>query len=325
MGALKALRTVLADLAGLAVVVAILALFWTFAVPHHHVSQRAQPAQAADTGVDIPGLTGYQYQPGSAGQFSALNPQAACARWQKLSEPERYGLAFVAPKSVPACADAHYVQAAAKVRAGRLHKPYLWEGHAEYFDLGTPAFASYYDPSYNDSQRYTCAYLKKLVATNYVTDPMPKPKDPYVETAADEKAFNKWEDEVQGVNQIFAIYAEGGKFEPGCYPPGVAFGKDYSVTFYPNAPVSSLRETPVPVFTGNARCNVCFRGPVYRVKKGDTLEKISTCFYGDRYEEFDIQANNNLSDRAVRLLQIGQKLHLPDKRRLGRCVKPDGL
>lgn len=324
MGARKALGAVLSEFAGFAVALVVVALLWTYVVPHHRPAPKSQPVQAADAGAAIPDLKGYEYQPGLAAEFAGLDPSAACSRWNKLPEPERYGLAFVAAGAVPACADSRYAAAAAKARADRLHKGYLWEGHTEYFDLGTPAFASYYDPSYSNSERYSCAYLTKLVSTNYVTDPMPKPKDPYVETAADQKAFNKWEDEVQGVNQIFAIYSQGGKFDPGCYPPGVRFGKDNSVTFYPNAPVKNLAETPAPVFTGNSRCNICFRGPVYRVKKGDTLEKISTCFYGESWEQFDIQANNNLSDHDLRFLQIGQKLHLPDKKKLGHCVKPLG-
>jgi hypothetical protein len=302
---------------------ALLVVGLLYAVTHHQTNSEVknpQP-QAADGAVDVPGTTGYTYTPGLAAQFGDSSSASACQKWQKLAESQKYGLAFVAPKSVPGCAEPRYVQEAGQTHAGRLHKGYRWDNHTEFFDLGTPAFASYFDPS-DKQQRYTCSYLTKLVAHNYVTDPMPKSEDPYIQTAADRKAFDKWWNEVEWVNQIFTMYAEGGKFDPGCYPPGVMFGKDDSITFYPNVPVKSLAETPAPVFIGQDRCNVCFRGPVYRVKSGDTLGKLATCFYGAQWYSYDIQDNNNLSDRDVTFLQIGQKLYLPNKKRLGHCVKP---
>jgi hypothetical protein len=288
---------------------------------HHQTSSEVknpQP-QAADGAVDVPGITGYTYTPGLADQFKGLSQADACQKWQRLAESQKYGLAFIAPKSVPSCAETRYVQAAAGLHHSRKNLRYLQEGRTYFYDLGSPALPSYYTGS---QQNYSCKFLTRLTSTNYRMDPMPKPKNELVWTAADDKAFQAWDQEQQGFEQMQEIYLGGGRFAPGCYPPGAVFGKDGTITFYPQHPVKSLAETPAPVFTGHNLCNVCFRGPVYRVKSGDTLEKISTCFYGENWEQFDIQANNNLSNHNLRFLQIGQKLHLPNKKRLGHCVKP---
>ena len=319
MKKLKAFAPVAEEAGKLAAVLLVIAVI--FAIGHHQATRvKGEKVERATAGAaDIPGLNGYSYVPGLAGQFASLDPAAACRKWKDLAEPVKYGLAFVAPKAVPSCADSVYRQAAAKAHAGRKNPRYLQEGAAYHYDLGSPAPPSYY---LGRDQDYSCNYLTKLVSTNYRTDPMPKPKDQYVWTAADNKAFDAWERQQQAVSQMQEIYLSGGRFAAGCYPPGAVFGKDGTITFYPNAPVKSLAETPAPVFTGHNLCNVCFLGPVYRVKAGDTLGKLATCFYGDQGDSYQIQYNNNLTDRDLRFLQIGQKLHIPDKRNLNHCVKP---
>ena len=263
--------------------------------------------------VQIPNLNGVIYLSGSVDKLvqleSIVPAPAACRFWQGLSEANKRGLAFVDAKAVPSCAAKRYVATAKAEHRRRPNYQYIFVGHASYYDLGAaPA------PSEYLQEHYSCSDLKRWVQQNYVPPPMQKLSDDELtnlmnlenfapdQMTAKQRAelakFNRQSDALEKyqtnvIDGFMGIYTEGGSFDQNCYPPGVIFGADGSVTFYPNHPVS-LHETPVPVFGAPGRTNLIGVGKAYVIKAGDTPSSVATQFYDDWAQFSLIVAANNI-------------------------------
>ena len=110
---------------------------------------------------------------------------------------------------------------------------------------------------------------------------------------------NKATDDLQSYDQntvsfFMGVYTNGGTFDKNCYPPGVVFGANDTVTFYPNHPVSSLREAAAPVFYGPGGSNLIGVGHPYTIKPGDNPSSVATQFYNYWFQWPLIVAANNL-------------------------------
>ena len=271
---------------------------------------------AAQEQVQVPGLPGVVYQSGSADKMAQLlkatspkgQPSRACQYWQSLGESLKRGLAFVDAGVVPSCADKRYVNAA---KAEHQHRPQdSYNNKSAYYDLGNPVAPWDYIPKH-----YSCSDLKSWTKYRYVPPAQPKLSydqwaylsnlqnfSPGQMTAAQKRQLDEdnkatkavesyQEDTVSGLRDI---YTHGGTFDKGCYPPGVVFGADQTVTFYPAHPVASLRESGAPVFYGAGGSNLIGVGHPYTIKPGDSPSSVATKFYGDWDQWSLIVAANNL-------------------------------
>lgn len=275
---------------------------------------KTQPA--VQNSIQILGLTGVAYEPGSADKMARLDalpgpegrPSWACQYWWSLSESSKQGLAFVDAKVVPSCATKRYVS---KAKAEHRRRPQsTYSNVTSYYDLGNPG-----SPEDYEGLHYGCSELRSWTKYSYVPPAQPKMSDdewanltnmenfdPSQMTAKQKRqlaqynqasnTLNKYQEDV--VEFFEGIYTLGGSFDKGCYPPGAIFGGNGTVTFYPNHPVTSLRETAAPVFYGPGGSNLIGVGHRYTIKPGDSPSSVASHYYDDWTQWSLIVAANNL-------------------------------
>jgi hypothetical protein len=264
----------------LVVVILVSTFVHQFGVPSRDrpTSMQTPPAKA----VLIPGLNDAYYIPGLADRFASYKkPSVACEQWNRLQDVIKEGLAFVDAKVVPKCASPSFVRLA-KAAHRRQAKANQRYGQSAY-ELGSPGVSWAYT---GDS--YTCDYLTKLTAYDYSSPLIPKDGEYSSKLTSAERqewqAVHNWQ--YQSADYVQQIYEYGGNFPSRCYLPAVVFGTNNrtygitSISFFPNHPVHSLRESAAPVFFSPDGSTMKGVGKRYVVKPGDNPSSVAAAYYG---------------------------------------------